>query len=323
MKACVICGNDRDNRLLRIKEMNFGSGVEYTYLECSKCGCLQIQDPPPDDVAYPNQYFSFQKPHEGEIDALSNLRLCLRKLNARWCLDSGNVIGRLLRIIRGEHYLFKWFRMANVTLHSDILDVGCGTGTLLLYLRSIGFTSLVGVDPLIMGDIYYPNGVKIYKRSIYDLSDTFDFIMLNHSLEHMADHISGLIHLEKLLKPGGYILIRTPIASSYAYRKYSTRWAQLDAPRHRVIHTLYSMHILAKRARLKVAWIEYDSTAFQFIASEQFCLDIATMDANSYYVCPERSVISERQAKKYTKLARFLNEVNDGDSACFLLHTDH
>jgi predicted SAM-dependent methyltransferase len=143
--------------------------------------------------------------------------------------------------------------------------------------------------------------------------------MLNHSIEHLPDPVSACTHIRKLLNPGGHVLVRTPIASSYAFRKYGSAWAAIDAPRHKVIHTLSSMYILASGVGFQVVHVEYDSTPFQFIASEQFSRNIATTEPKSHYVSSRDSIFSKSQIRAFSKLARYLNKIGDGDSACFLL----
>src|SRR6478609_9592522 len=44
------------------------------------------------------------------------------------------------------------------------LDVGSGSGKLLLDMQKGGFTNLVGIDIFLPGDIQYECGVNIYKK---------------------------------------------------------------------------------------------------------------------------------------------------------------
>ena len=39
---CKVCGNSEDNKSFQIREMMFGYRDEFTYFECSKCGCIEI-----------------------------------------------------------------------------------------------------------------------------------------------------------------------------------------------------------------------------------------------------------------------------------------
>lgn len=63
---CNVCGNEDNNSPYVIREMMFGLRHEFTYIQCAKCGCLQIARIPEDmDVYYPDSYYSFQQTGTG------------------------------------------------------------------------------------------------------------------------------------------------------------------------------------------------------------------------------------------------------------------
>lgn len=93
------------------------------------------------------------------------------------------------------HNYYEWFRKLQLPLDSEILDVGCGYGNLLLQMRSDGFTNLTGVDTFIKSDIFYESGVKVINKYLHEIKGSFDFIMLNHSFEHMPQPLSVLKEL--------------------------------------------------------------------------------------------------------------------------------
>jgi hypothetical protein len=51
--VCRICGNERDNRLHRAREMFMGTRDPFTYVECAACGTLQISEAPDLRPYYP------------------------------------------------------------------------------------------------------------------------------------------------------------------------------------------------------------------------------------------------------------------------------
>ena len=108
--------------------------------------------------------------------------------------------------------------------------------------------------------------------------------MLHHSLEHMADPLEVFENLYRILKPNRFVLIRTPLASSYAWKKYGVNGVQLDAPRHLFLHTIESMRILAQKVGFEIDDIIFDSTEFQFLGSEQYMRDISLTDERSFKV---------------------------------------
>jgi hypothetical protein len=94
---------------------------------------------------------------------------------------------------------------------------------------------------------------------------------------------------------------------------------QLDAPRHFYVHSVESVKMLAERAGFELETVGYDSTAFQFWASEQYALDIPLYDTRSYLVSPKKSIFSKAQIATFEKRAIELNDAKLGDQAAFYL----
>ncbi len=319
--ACRICGNTEGNQAFFPKEMMFGWREEFEYLECARCGCLQIARIP-DDLAkyYPSDgYYSYKAPKRKRDPAWL---LKLRHERTRYFLGEFSVVGAALGAIsrRPEH--FDWLR-GRASLDSRILDVGCGAGGLLLKLQREGFRSLLGADPFIQADIDYGNGVKILKRGIEQLDGRYDFIMLHHSFEHVRDPASSLRSLALALAPKGTLLIRVPVADSHARRTYGIQWYQWDAPRHLYLHTRKSMQLLAAGAGMEIAGVVHDSSGQQFSSSELYLRGVPYIEHGKYR--PDRGSDARPDAFEQAEWDGFqaraaeLNRKGEGDSACFYL----
>lgn len=318
MPVCRICKNTTGNKSYTAREMMFGYRDKFEYFECAECGCLQIKEIS-DNLSkyYPKDYYSFKKAADlnGKF-----VKLFLKRQMAKHCLYGKSFVGMLLTKKYGKPEYCGWFERANVKSDSKILDVGCGIGNRLIGIRRDGFMNLTGIDPFIKKDIFYKNGVKVFKKQLHEIDKQFDFIMLNHSFEHIPNPLTAMRHLHHLTKPNRYILIRIPVVPSFCWRKYGVNWVQLDAPRHLFLHTIKSIQILAGQVGLKVADVIFDSTEFQFWGSEQYLKDIAMRDNNSYGENPKKSIFSKKQIKYFKAKAIRLNKNNDGDSACFYLN---
>lgn len=303
----------------------FGHGEAFQYIECSNCGCLQITDIPYDvSKYYPSDYYSFQEPYQFR----SWKEKLIASQIAKYSLNRMNPIGWWLgrkypaEFFPNSHRLPLWLKGNRLQLNrkSKVLDVGCGTGSLLYEMRELlGLNRLTGIDPYIESDRHYKNGVKVLRAELSDISDRFDAIMLHHSFEHMPDPLNVLKHLRKLLLPEGIVLIRIPICSSFAWRNYGVDWVQLDAPRHFFIHSVVSFRILAEQAGFKIKEIIYDSNEFQFWGSEQYKMGIPLMSDNSYGINPRNSMFTEHQIDSFAKMAKELNERGEGDQVGFFL----
>ena len=321
---CEICQNSSGNKIVVAREMMFGYRDKFEYLECSSCGCLQLRDKPANPGRYyPQDYYPTTRSVQRGA-----LKRRLSHERAKYCLEGTSLIGKLLlRMygrptcgIFGDPDYYVWLRKCHITFGSRIADVGCGAATLLHRLHADGFSDLTGIDPYIKSNIVFDAGFKVLKEEIYNLDEKFDLIMLHHTFEHLAEPLRVLQHLYRLLTPNGHVLIRIPIASSFAYKKYGTNWVQLDAPRHLFLHTIKSINILAAQAGFKLTEVAYDSTDFQFWASEQYIRDIPLKDERSYALNPAGSGFSREDILKFKEAARELNQKEAGDSACVYLH---
>ncbi|MDR3651981.1 MAG: class I SAM-dependent methyltransferase [Paludibacter sp.] len=309
--ACKICGNTINNNPFLAKELMYGLNREFNYFECSKCGCLQIESIPTNIADYyPTDYLSFKRPIF--FKKRTAFKSFLKIKVARYYAGSFNILGFILSFFVANQ--FPWIKPGIVNLESKILDVGCGTGKLLLTMQRFGYKNLTGIDPFNQKDIFYDNNLSIYKKDLFDLDNKFDLIMLNHSFEHMEFPEKVLLKLSTIVEKNGCILIRIPLAGSYAWRKYKTNWVQLDAPRHFYLHTVKSMSILAEKSGLKLDEVKFDSTSFQFIGSEKYL--------RGYKITDKVNIFSKIQLKAFKKEAIQLNSLNDGDTACFYLYKE-
>ena len=91
--SCLICGNAVGNRAFTAREMMFGRRDSFEYVECGRCGCVQLTNVP-DDLSpyYPDNYLGTAARYEPR----SALVRFLRHQRARHWLYGRNPLGRLL-----------------------------------------------------------------------------------------------------------------------------------------------------------------------------------------------------------------------------------
>ena len=267
--TCQICGNQDHNTPWRLTELLFQTGESFDYFQCSVCGCLQIKTVPASLADYyPQKYFAFKR-----YDKLArpSLRGIFDRARVRHALGQKNLLGAISQVFAKPLDYVEWARLAGMTTQSRVLDVGCGGGRILLRMRLGGFEFCQGVDPFIPETLRYRNGVVVHKASLDDLKkrgERFDFIMLHHSLEHMPDQQQAMHGVVELLAEQGAVLIRVPVASSYAWEHYREHWVSLDPPRHLYLHTHESMCTLAGQVGLHVVHQYCDATASTLLWSE-------------------------------------------------------
>jgi SAM-dependent methyltransferase len=261
---------------------------------------------------YPATYYSYAARRYNRIAGWMKGR------RDRYYLDGTGVIGQLLSYVSPASPYIEWLRNLALPYGSTILEAGSGAGTLIVNLQDVGFPS-VGVDPYIAGPINCANGARVLKQSLAETTGSFDCIMMHHCLEHMAAPEETFRHVHRLLKPGGKVLVRIPVAGTHAWKTYGHNWFQLDAPRHFVIFTEAALRTLAERSGFSITKIIYDSQSSQFWASEQYVKGIALANQRSYALHPEESIFLPEQIAEYDRQAALLNAKSDGDQAAFYL----
>jgi 2-polyprenyl-3-methyl-5-hydroxy-6-metoxy-1,4-benzoquinol methylase len=315
---CKVCFKPLDNsKQILAKEMMHGLPGDFIYLSCDNCLTLQLLNIPTDAAFYyPQNYYSFKTVQEKDIQTIF-----LKKLRADYIIHhKKNLIGILMSIgYKTRGYMF-WLQESSVAFGDSILDVGSGGGDILVLFRKMGFTNLTGIDPFLENEFQSKDGsLKLLHRSIYEKQEKeqYDFIMLNHSFEHMDEPHKVFRRLAELIKPGKFVMIRTPVSNSESFNKYREKWVQLDPPRHLIVHSTVGMELLGNSHGFKLANTVFDSTTFQFWGSEQYAKGITLMDKRSLAVNKNSTLFSKKQIVEWQKLSQQLNEEKKGDQACF------
>jgi len=279
-------------------ERMFGFGGSFTYQECANCGSLQLADIPEDlSRYYPDNYYS--RPRN-----LSPKKRWLRLLKVN------------LAMAGLEHVdVIDWVKSLKLRRAARICDAGCGSGDRLYNLRLAGFANLIGIDPYIQSTRLHgvPLRQATLKQEVDSRPASYDLVFMNHSFEHTEDPLDTLVNVRKLLAPNGKVVIACPVIG-YAWRRYKTNWVQLDPPRHLFIPSVQAFQLLARQAELTVDRVVYDSTEFQFLASELYLDNLPKLSG-----CRVKDHFTRRQCHEYLEEAEFLNRLGDGDQACFFL----
>lgn len=317
---CRICGNEDGNKIHLAKEMMMGTRDLFEYLECTRCGCIQLKDIPEDLAAYyPDNYYSYQLVPQNWVDNPANWsrakwKVAIKRRMLKMVLSEFPGASSVMRFLR----LGKEMRsLTRIRLKSNdsILDVGCGRGWLLHTLRELGYKNVLGIDPYIQSAIEYGNGLTIKKATLQDSCvKQCDLVMFHHSFEHSPFPREDLAAAFRALRKGGICLIRIPLASSWAWRHYQVNWVQLDAPRHIYLHTAKSIEIMAGEVGFRLKGIVYDSSAFQIWGSEQYMKNISLEESRFQPILFSKKELAELQNR-----ADHLNSEGNGDQAAFYL----
>jgi 2-polyprenyl-3-methyl-5-hydroxy-6-metoxy-1,4-benzoquinol methylase len=130
---------------------------------------------------------------------------------------------------------------------SRCLDVGCFTGELIDLLINEGNADAYGVElqdeAASIAEARFPDRVfrhNIDHPSTFLQDGSFDIITMMGLVEHVQQPGALLSRARALLKPGGWLFLQTPNASSFAARIARAHWPPLAPVEH--------LHLFSERA---------------------------------------------------------------------------
>lgn len=213
MNTCPWCGAPSEHTFITLQD-HFLSHEPFEIYECDHCHLLFTQPRPAPDVIgkyYKSEnYYSHQENKKGFIPRIYEF------------VKSFNIKRKVRLAVEGLK-------------PGNVLDIGCGVGDFLHALQGQGW-SVTGIEPDDDARAIAQKrlGVSLLTpRDYASLPDhNFDLITLWHVLEHVDDLHSQIQEFQRLLKPGGRLLIAVPDFKSFDAQYYKSYWAAWDVPRH-------------------------------------------------------------------------------------------
>jgi 2-polyprenyl-3-methyl-5-hydroxy-6-metoxy-1,4-benzoquinol methylase len=283
------------------------TGETFTYRLCQGCGSLQITEVP-DDLG---RYYDASSYSSFNVKTSLVDRPIVQNPLSRAVLRTVGAVHRRT----GRGLGLRFVRDAGISPRESVIDIGSGIGENLVHMRLLGHRELVGSDPFLPEDVDR-NGVKVLRRHHTELTGSYDWVVMNHSFEHVPDPHAMLASATRILAPGGRVLVRMPIMGSVAWDRYGMDWVQVDAPRHLVLYTPRAMDAMAASAGLRVERLFHDSWSFQFWGSELVRRGLPHKGAS---LAQARAHFSKAQIAAWEKESRELNARGQGDAGGYVL----
>jgi SAM-dependent methyltransferase len=126
-------------------------------------------------------------------------------------------------VVECQHALLDqvWVRCA-LPRNGQLLDIGPGRGLYTRYFLDRGFqVDCVDIDPA-MRQTFVELGCDFKVADLRSMAlpfeeERFDFVWCSHVIEHLPDVHRFACELFRVVKPGGYVILRTPDLASFGW----------------------------------------------------------------------------------------------------------
>jgi SAM-dependent methyltransferase len=264
--SCPICGAAGDLVYEGLRDHLYDAPGVWSYRLCPACGLLWL-DPRPTRVAIGEAYRTYYTHGSASPGAKLATAVITRVARERAAQIYGfgrPTIGLAqLCTLAGRFYpglantadaLIRHLSAQDIGGDARILDVGCGDGSGIAFLESLGWrASGVEIDPVAV-QAARARGLDVIEGDMESAGfddESFDAVTSSHVVEHLHDPRAFLDKIRRVLRPGGVLVITTPNVRSELLSRHGRNWRGLEPPRHLMLFTADNLFRLASAAGLR------------------------------------------------------------------------
>lgn len=243
--SCRLCGSERFRLLFYADNIRRKAKRVFRLVRCQDCGFSYFNPPPTEDSL--QYYYEDYMAHVPE------------------------------RINFLERFYYEFIRKPlGIAPPGRLLDVGCGNGKYLDFMRSLGW-DVTGIDK---GSVCeYPRSVlkipvldgHLWEHHFPDAS--FDVITLWFVMEHVWDPVQIVKECARILRPGGQLIVSTVNINSFEARVFKRYWWHLLAPEHLWQFDTKSLGALLEKNGFKIFKMRHEPICGGILGSIQNLLD--------------------------------------------------
>ena len=256
--TCDICDTSNSITLFEAHDYRYGHQEMFSFVECLSCGLTYLNPRPVMDSIiglYETDY------------SLENEQINVPKLETnRW----KNLVKKMGRKTIGS-YTDEILELAD----GKVLDIGCGSGYLLLSLKEKG-CEVFGLEANQNAvDVCADSGLNVFKGTLEEAryqDRSFDVVILSQVIEHLQSPRKTLKEIYRILKPGGKILVYCPNVKSYLTKVFGKYWHGWHIPFHFYGLDGEAIRNMATKSHFVVSQIRTVTPTRFFIESMKSCL---------------------------------------------------
>lgn len=157
------------------------------------------------------------------------------------------------------------FKEFNFAKNIDIVDIGCGSGSILHYLRDeLKYTNVVGYD-LNSNNINFASRFRNIELENYDIytlkiNNKFDVIITTENIEHVSKPVEYINKIKNFIKPNGFLFLTTPHNDETATKLMGLSGDHFCAPNHQNYFNLNNLKNLLESQGLIVTKVWLDTS---------------------------------------------------------------
>ncbi|MFL6587555.1 MAG: class I SAM-dependent methyltransferase [Luteimonas sp.] len=257
--VCPACGgrSTRDGEYVRMDDQQAMADL-WRMRDCAACASIYLDPrPTPKSLgrAYEDYYTHVSEPSEASqatlvaraINGYLNRRFRLDRQPAAawgWWLFRVSLPLRMKLDVFGRHV-----PRALCDAGGRILDVGCGNGAFVLRAQQMGLTAYGSEPDPKAVEVCRRQGLDVVKDDIFSshwTASAFDWITMNHVIEHVEQPERFLARALDLLVPGGVLWLGLPNPEALGFRWFGVGWKGLHPP----------FHLLIPSQRVLRRWLE-------------------------------------------------------------------
>jgi SAM-dependent methyltransferase len=239
---CNLCAGDETTLLFLAKDRDWNTGDSFRLVRCNRCGLVYI-NPRPDNEEMKKYYPPANWPR-----ATANIDPDRAEIHWEpW---------RKIMELRAKPILIYKKR-------GKILDVGCGDGFFLKYMKELGW-DVYGVEPGESASRYARDilGLNVFSGNLEESpypDNFFDVINLYAVFEHLPNPSGALIKIRQILQDWGLLVITVPNFTGFESKIFRTRWVALKAPEHLYHFSPPTLKKIIEKANFKALKIKHIS----------------------------------------------------------------